>query len=248
MVAAYTCQRCGETKPTSDFNTVAHVKRGHQGICRPCNALKCKAYADENRKKINKAAREKRKLLGDAAKAYQREQYIKHKEKRLQRAAERYAANIDAERIKLRNRYADNKEKYRAMAVRAYAKDPAAARERKRNDYQKYKPRICAYVKNWAKQHPEKVISYANSRRARKVNAVPIWADELDDLFATEAANKAALLAAITGVKWEVDHMVPLKSKFVCGLHWHKNMQLLPAQVNRSKSNRIWPDMPEGVN
>lgn len=248
MVAAYTCQRCGETKPTFEFNKAAHIKRGHQGICRPCNAVKCKVYADENRAEINKAARDRYKALGDSAKVYMREQYIKHKEKRLQRAAERYAENIDAERIKLRNRYADNKEKYRARAVEKYAKDPASAREKKRNDYQKHKPRICAYVKNWAKQHPEKVISYANSRRARKVNAVPVWADELDDLFAVEAADKANRLATITGVKWEVDHMVPLKSKLVCGLHWHKNLQLLPMQVNRSKSNRIWPDMPEGAN
>ena len=248
MVALYTCRRCGEIKPTSDFNAADHIKRGHQGICRPCNALKCKAYANANRGDINKSARDRHKLLGDSVKIYQHEQYLKHKEKRLRYAVEKYASNKDAELIRLRDRYAADKDKYRTKAAEAYVKNPEAQRERKRDSYQKHKSKICAYVKNWAKKNPEKVTSYASSRRARKVNAVPIWSDELDDLFALEAADKANQLAVITGAKWEIDHMVPLKSKLVCGLHWHGNLQLLPAHVNRSKSNRVWPDMPEGVN
>ena len=42
-----------------------------------------------------------------------------------------------------------------------------------------------------------------------------------------------------------VDHVVPITSDFVSGLHcWH-NLQLLTKSENSSKLNRFWPDMPD---
>lgn len=51
-------------------------------------------------------------------------------------------------------------------------------------------------------------------------------------------------LSKMLGVKYQVDHVVPLQSRIVCGLHSHTNLQVIPANVNQSKGNRHWPDMP----
>lgn len=47
-----------------------------------------------------------------------------------------------------------------------------------------------------------------------------------------------------TGIEYQVDHVIPIQSPVVCGLHWEGNLQVIPKLANVLKSNRFWPDMP----
>lgn len=78
--------------------------------------------------------------------------------------------------------------------------------------------------------------------RAKKFKATPLWADEF---IMSEAYDLAQLRTNVMGFKWEVDHIVPLQSKVVCGLHTQDNLQVIPSRLNKSKGNHYWPDMPE---
>ena len=75
-------------------------------------------------------------------------------------------------------------------------------------------------------------------RRSKKLQATAPWADN-----AAIAAiyTRAAELTASTGEPWHVDHIDPLQSSLVCGLHVAENLQVLPASVNCSKSNKFRP-------
>jgi hypothetical protein len=78
-------------------------------------------------------------------------------------------------------------------------------------------------------------------RYARKKKAVPEWADLQDIASFYETSIAVGML---TGEWHEVDHIVPLNSKLVCGLHCPANLRVIPATQNQSKGNRYWPDMP----
>lgn len=79
-------------------------------------------------------------------------------------------------------------------------------------------------------------------RRKRAIaQATPSWAN----VKAMQAVYRAAQrLTKATGVEHHVDHIVPLTSRLVCGLHVEHNLQVLPGAENLRKHNRTWPDKP----
>ena len=72
----------------------------------------------------------------------------------------------------------------------------------------------------------------SKTRKAKKMQTIPLWANEF---FIKEAYQLAKIRSDATGIRWCVDHIVPLVSKFVCGLHCEQNIQLLPESINQSR-------------
>jgi len=54
--------------------------------------------------------------------------------------------------------------------------------------------------------------------------------------------REAERLSELTGIQHEVDHIVPIAGKQVCGLHVHWNLQVLPWYENRSKHAKLVED------
>lgn len=78
-------------------------------------------------------------------------------------------------------------------------------------------------------------------RRKRLIEgATPPWATHQKVLEIYEQARK---ISELTGMQHHVDHVVPLTSKKVCGLHNEFNLRVIPATDNLKKHNRTWPGM-----
>lgn len=90
--------------------------------------------------------------------------------------------------------------------------------------------------KEWAAANPGKVNANIMRRYASKRHATPAWADRgrISQLY-----SEASKLTRETGIRHDVDHIVPLQSPIVCGLHWHGNLQILTRAENLKKSNRM---------
>ena len=104
------------------------------------------------------------------------------------------------------------------------------------------KQRRAAIRKKWRDENLERVALLNRERSIRRDNATPAWANKF---FMNEAYGLARLRTEVMGYKWSVDHIVPIMSDVVCGLHAHTNFRVIPALTNSQKSNLYWPDMPE---
>ncbi len=104
--------------------------------------------------------------------------------------------------------------------------------------YQNNRDRELQRRKEHHRNNPDKARAKHARRRATKRNATPPWADKaaIDAIYA-----EALWLEDFTGKPCHVDHIVPLKSDFLCGLHVPANLQTLPGVENLAKGNRSWP-------
>jgi hypothetical protein len=95
-----------------------------------------------------------------------------------------------------------------------------------------------AYMRNWAQMNAPSVNARIANRRAAKIRATPAWANQqkIAEIYA-----EARRLTKATGIRHEVDHIYPLQSDKVCGLHWEANLQIITEFENIQKLNRM-PD------
>ena len=110
----------------------------------------------------------------------------------------------------------------------------------------KNKAKIHAYKKKWQECNKDKVSAHRrkwleNNRgvhlankaryRAAKINATPIWADneKIKDIYDNCPRGH------------HVDHIIPLRNQYVCGLHCEDNLQILTAEENIRKNNIFLP-------
>jgi hypothetical protein len=94
--------------------------------------------------------------------------------------------------------------------------------------------------KRYAKEKPHVKAAALARYVAAKKQAIASWGDkEMIDAFYEQAAR----LTRETGIRFEVDHIYPLQSNWVCGLHVETNLKILPSRENQSKSNRPHRDL-----
>lgn len=141
-------------------------------------------------------------------------------------ASEQYhTSSVGKDRQRKYNKqyYLEHTSKMRENALRWKNNNP----ERKREiDYE--------YGKKWRVANKGRVSAATRKRQAAKVNATPAWAD----MSAIERIYEECVLRTeLTGIKHEVDHIIPLQNDRVCGLHCENNLQVLPATENRHKWN-----------
>ena len=93
-------------------------------------------------------------------------------------------------------------------------------------------------ARQWRIKNKDKDRAYSTRRRAAKKNAIPKWASQVK---INKIYQEAVRLTEVKKIEYQVDHIYPLTSKFLCGLHVETNLQILTKKENSIKGNRSWP-------
>lgn len=83
------------------------------------------------------------------------------------------------------------------------------------------------------------VTSYKAKYRASRRNATPSWLTEEHWQQIRAVYAEAERLTSETGIPHEVDHIVPLQGRTVCGLHVPWNLRAIP-KVQNNRRPRVW--------
>jgi hypothetical protein len=122
---------------------------------------------------------------------------------------------------------------------------------KKKREYRAKNPEICAEISKRSRlKAPWKVkernkrryalkrheyLAHSKARKAAQRDRLPIWSDRgACNVFYAIAARATKC----TGIRFSVDHILPLRGKHVSGLHVPENLRVMPLAANIAKGNR----------
>jgi 5-methylcytosine-specific restriction endonuclease McrA len=139
---------------------------------------------------------------------------------------------IDNERRKAKPK----SEAAKAAGRRYYEKNKALVKARANA---RPKEEITKQKQKHKKNNPDYYKSLTSVRKRRHREATPKWITAAQKLEMRKLYLTAMQLTKITGVRHVVDHIVPLISPVVCGLHVPWNLQVITQDENLKKSNKL---------
>ena len=95
------------------------------------------------------------------------------------------------------------------------------------------------YQQAWKERNTVWVRADTKARRRKHRLATPKWLTREQKGQIRELYKIAITMTKTTGEQYVVDHIVPLRSEFVCGLHVPWNLRVIPRQENLLKSNQL---------
>lgn len=109
----------------------------------------------------------------------------------------------------------------------------------KRDNRKRYTELGREYKKKWNKENPHYFTAYFIKRTKKLAQATPNWVDiaEIGHIHKYREA-----ISRKTGVEYHVDHYYPLQGKKICGLNVPWNLQVITAEENLAKHNKMPED------
>lgn len=216
------CATCGEELPLEAFVKCHKNTHSRTPYCMSCARATSRKWDAEHPERVKELAKAHRTRNAESIKASAARYRAENRDLLRQKSREAYAKWAPQERKKYyQERYYRNREKIAARTARWGARN---------------RDRVLERGRRWSKRNPHKIAAKCSRRRAR--TSAMAWADKA---AISEVYKKARELTVATGVPHEVDHVFPLNSDKVCGLHVEGNLQVLTAYENRSKGNRVGP-------
>jgi hypothetical protein len=244
------CNKCKVDKSLYEFNKNSSAKDGRHWMCRECAKQSNKDIAISNELSYEESKNNlpEYKTCSSCKLEKSRSEFNKNRNSKdglqvrcqnccLENYIERRSSIRECNKI-YRNTH---KDALSEIGKLYYLNNASDINARHREQYECNKTAASARNRAYHKANPWKVIARKAKRRSAKLQATPAWSET--ELIA-ELYLEANTRSKTEGITYHVDHIVPLQSNLVCGLHCLANLQIITANENHRKNNRYWPDMP----
>ena len=138
-------------------------------------------------------------------------------------------------KLKKAQYYRDNKERISVKASENYLLNSDKIKARSSLNYLANREDILAKTSLYQKDNRGRYNAISARYAAAKIQATPSWSES----YAITGLYEISSAISATGQKMHVDHIVPLQSKLVCGLHCLANLRIITAEANLIKSNKF---------
>ena len=95
------------------------------------------------------------------------------------------------------------------------------------------------YRNTWKENNKTQVRADTKARRRKHREATPPWLTRKQKSEIRQLYQIAITMTQTTGEQYVVDHIVPLRSDVVCGLHVPWNLRVITQEENLKKSNKL---------
>lgn len=171
----------------------------------------------------------------DCLSAYYADHNVRNRQKKQEYKKVNYENNKEEIKSKRRAYYVEHKEEIcerkKDYRLSNLASISARNAEWRKNNSESLKEKKAA----WQRNNKGLVCATRARRRLNEKRATPEWAN-LDEI---KRVYKEAEKMREAGNDVHVDHIIPIRSDVVCGLHVHWNLQIIEARKNRAKGNRL---------
>ena len=222
QAARKTCTKCGLDQSIESFSKDRGKRDGRSSHCKKCCSDRLASWLEKNADRNNEARKKYRDSHKSQKKSYDAERRVRLNASLREYDKNRHPSRKAAHNTKCREYYSDNRDDLLAKARLFRSNNRARLNAEARSDKSKIKAK-------------------RSRRRAAIKSAIPRWFDRAEVLRIYRECER---ISSVTDIEHQVDHIVPLRAKTVCGLHWHGNLQVIPKEENLRKSNLTWPDMP----
>lgn len=135
-----------------------------------------------------------------------------------------------------KKRYIENAEKERAYSKNYAETHPEWKKESNEKNYSGNTEARRIACRKWYQLNKGAMNAKTRKRqlRLRDASLANAYKDEIKKIY-----EHARDCSVVTGEPYHVDHIVPIHGENICGLHVPWNLQVLPAEVNAKKSNKV---------
>jgi len=220
MSSLKVCIKCGEEKELSLFPKRKDAVDGHRNDCKACKLIKDQHWRNSNKELVRARQPE-----------YDRRSRARHLEKCRERD---------------RN-YSKNNRAKRTAAFREWRhRNPDKVRQsnERHKDYQRDWAKnnlsvIRESQRQWRLRNPDKARTSGKVRAAQLKLATPKWLTGEHKQEIAAIYKSAATRSAFHELPFHVDHIEPLNGKTSNGLHVPWNLEVIQAEENLKKGNKL---------